>query len=275
MPDRPRDPLDAPAIGRRPGGLPDRPASPARPAAGPFDQHGFRGRLDWGEAGVRNLGPLVDLVVIVDVLSFSTAVSVAIEQGARVIPYRTRDEGAAAHARSVGAILASPNRRVSGPTLSPASLRALRADQTLVLPSPNGGACAVEAAAFGPMVVAGCLRNATAVGRLAAGHGGTVALIACGERWPDGTLRPAVEDLLGAGAILAALEATALSPEARLAAAGFRGLRGSLASAVADSASGRELAASGFASDVELASDLDATDLVPVLVNGAFAGGMG
>ncbi len=275
MPDRPRDPLDAPAIGRRPAAAQQRAAAPTRPEAGPFDQHGFRGRFDWGVAGVRQLAPSVDLVVIVDVLSFSTAVSIAIEQGARVVPYRDRDDGAAAHARTVGAILASPNRRATGPTLSPASLAALRRDQTLVLPSPNGGACAVEAAAFGAMVVAGCLRNATAVGRLVAGHGGNAAIIACGERWPDGSLRPAAEDLLGAGAILAAIDASALSPEARLAAAGFRGLRGSVASAVLDSASGRELIGAGFASDLELAGDLDATDLVPVLVDGAFAGGMG
>ena len=84
-----------------------------------------------------------------------------------------------------------------------------------------------------------------------------------------------MEDLLGAGAILAAMDAAALSPESRLAAAGFRGLRGSLASAMRDSASGRELVAAGFADDVELAADLDATDLVPVLVDGAFGGGMG
>ena len=275
MSDRPSDPrLNSPAIARR-GSTPLSPTALARPDEGAFDQHDFRGRLDWGLAGVRQLAPVVDLVVIVDVLSFSTAVSIAVDQGARVVPYRSRDEGAAAHARSIGAVLASPNRNTRGPTLSPASLTTLRPGQVVVLPSPNGGTCAVEAAESGTMVVIGCLRNATAVGRLIAGHGGSAAVIACGEAWPDRSLRPAVEDLLGAGAILAAMDAAALSPESRLAAAGFRGLRGSLASAMRDSASGRELVAAGFADDVELAADLDATDLVPVLVDGAFGGGMG
>ena len=125
------------------------------------------------------------------------------------------------------------------------------------------------------MIVAGCLRNAAAVGRLVADHGGAVGVVAAGETWPDGSLRPAVEDLIGAGAILAAIEPAALSPEANAAAAAFRGIRGKLSRILDESGSGRELAKAGFGADVELSADLDATDLVPVLVDGAFGGGMG
>nr|BFF19645.1 hypothetical protein GCM10025730_31660 [Promicromonospora thailandica] len=39
---------------------------------------------------------------------------------------------------------------------------------------------------------------------------------------------------------------------------------------VGGSASGRELLDSGFADDVTIATDLDATDVVPVLMDGAF-----
>ncbi|MDP9482370.1 MAG: 2-phosphosulfolactate phosphatase, partial [Chloroflexota bacterium] len=185
------------------------------------------------------------------------------------------DGSAAAHARAIGATLASPNRRTRGPTLSPASLTGLRSGELLVLPSPNGSICAVEAAAAGTMVVAGCLRNASAVGRLVEAHGGTAAIVPAGERWPDGSLRPCLEDLLGAGAILARLEPATLSPEARAAVGAFRSARSRLGRAVTDSASGRELLEQGFAADVALAAELDATDRVPVLVDGAFSGGMG
>ena len=109
-------------------------------------------------------------------------------------------------AERVGAVLAT-GRRAATPdhpwSLSPAALRAAPAPARLVLPSPNGSAIAA-AAPPGVTVVAGCLRNATAVGRRVA-RAGPVTVVPAGERWPDGSLRPALEDLLGAGAVVAAL----------------------------------------------------------------------
>ncbi|MHB8961088.1 MAG: hypothetical protein ACYDAN_15870 [Candidatus Limnocylindrales bacterium] len=63
---------------------------------------------------------------------------------------------------------------------------------------------------------------------------------------------------------------TTPSPEARLAAAAFERLRPDIARVLEDCASGRELLDRGFANDVELAAELDATGLVPVLRDGAF-----
>lgn len=235
-----------------------------------LDQHGFGARLEWGQAGVRLLAPLVDIVVIVDVLSFTTTCTVAAERGVAVYPYRFRDDGAREYARRVDAVLAA-HRGTDGPSLSPASLSSLARGDRLVLPSPNGATCSLLAADAGATVIAGSLRNASAVARFVRASGGRVAVVPAGEQWADGSLRPGVEDLLGAGAILAGLGGASLSPEARLAVTTFATVRNDVGSVLAACASGRELADRGYAADVELAAALDASDVVPVLRDGAFA----
>ncbi len=119
-------------------------------------------------------------------------------------------------------------------------------------------------------MVAGCLRNAGAVARLAVALGGTPAVIPAGEIWPDGSLRPVVEDLIGAGAILSAFGPDALSPEASAAVAAFRASRGDLRGALGSAASGRELIDGGLDDDIAIAAELDATDLVPELAGEGF-----
>lgn len=242
------------------------------------DQGAFTARFEWGEAGVQRLAPHADIVVIVDVLSFGTAVDVAVGRGAVVYPCRWRDARAEAFAAEVGAILAGSRSGQDddvGYSLSPASLLAISPGTRLVLPSPNGATLAQLAAGHGSLVLAGCLRNATAVGELAGRLGGTVAVIAAGERWVNagaltGSLRPAVEDLAGAGAILAALEADRPSPEAVAAMAAWRALAPDLAGVLAGCASGQELRERGFAQDVDLASRVDSSRSLPHLRDGAF-----
>jgi 2-phosphosulfolactate phosphatase len=101
-----------------------------------------------------------------------------------------------------------------------------------------------------------------------------VTVIACGERWPDGSLRPALEDLLGAGAILAGARGGA-SPEARAAVAAFRAAEADLPEILRQCASGRELRDKGREADVAYAARLNVSTVVPVLTDGVFgpAGG--
>lgn len=244
------------------------------------EQSGFAYRFDWGPNGLRALAPLVDVVVVVDVLRFCSAVSAAVESGAVVFPYRWADDGAAAFAAEHRAELAG-FREHGGLSLSPTDLLTIEADTRVVLPSPNGSAMAFAAREHGARhVLAGCLRNASATAAAArrlAAHG-SIAVIAAGERWhgATGPIRPAVEDLIGAGAILAALDpsaaatAPACSPEAAAARAAFVAARPRLRETLLAAASGRELAARGWDDDVDNCAALDVTDVAAVLEGDAF-----
>jgi 2-phosphosulfolactate phosphatase len=79
-----------------------------------------------------------------------------------------------------------------------------------------------------------------------------------------------VEDLIGAGAILAALGGTAIAPEALAAIGAFQAVRDDLRRALDDSVSGRELRDGGYAEDVALAAELDADAVAPLLDAGIF-----
>jgi 2-phosphosulfolactate phosphatase len=99
--------------------------------------------------------------------------------------------------------------------------------------------------------------------------GRPVGVVAAGERRPDGSLRPALEDLVGAGAVLHALGGRP-SPEARAAVAAFLAAAADLPATLAGCASGRELAARGQAADLRLAAEHDVSRVVPRLRDGAF-----
>lgn len=248
----------------------------------PYAQHDYGLRLEWGVEGVTTLAPDCAVLVVVDVMSFCTTVSVAIERGAAVLPLAWRDEATlrtAEAARPAGAVLAV-DRRERGWSLSPSSLRTLPAGATLALPSPNGATLSTTAAGLGCRVLAGCLRNVTAVATMASrlAGGGAIAVVPAGERWrlPDAPLRPAFEDLVGAGALadqLLELGHGPASPEARAAGAAFRAARrDGLAAALAGCASGRELEAEGFGADVALAAEYDVCDQSSLLRDGIFGG---
>jgi 2-phosphosulfolactate phosphatase len=226
------------------------------------EQPGFDVRFDWSAEGAALLTRACPVVVVVDVLRFTTAVEVAVARGAVVVPLPWPGRGSPpAPGGDAGPGLFS---------LSPASVLGVRAGTRVELASPNGATVSLAAAGGGAVVLAGCLRNASAVGVAARALGGPVGVVAAGERRGDGSLRPAVEDLVGAGAVLHAAGGRP-SPEARAAVAAFLDAAADLPGLLAGCVSGRELAARGHAADLALAAAHDVSTAVPRLAGGAFA----
>ena len=217
----------------------------------PFDQSTYQVRLEWGVDGLDRLAP-ADVVVVVDVLRFSSTVADAVASGS-----------------------------------------AVSLDDARVW-SRNGAAVAARAGEA--VVLVGSLRNASAVARAIATLQDrnqartSVNVIAAGEADADGAVRFAVEDHLGAGAIVAALTDLGIdhtAPDAAVAATraasaeAYRALKRALRHMVSASGSARELAEGVAATDrlrasgvvpttPSSAAELDALDVVPVLRDGVF-----
>ena len=111
-------------------------------------QRDFGIRLGWGVNAVRGFAADCAVVVIVDVLCFSTTVEVAVSRGATILPHRMGDDSAAGYAAERDASLAvgrgeeTPDRPFS---LSPVSMEAAGQGDRVVLPSPNGATLCIAA----------------------------------------------------------------------------------------------------------------------------------
>ena len=230
-------------------------------------------RAEWGVRGLRDLIPETSVFIVVDVLSFSTAVDVACAARASVLPFPFGDPTRAlAEAERHGCLLAGRRRDPESIySLSPPTLRKLPAGSRLLLPSPNGST--ISFAAEGKPVLAGCFRNARAVAHKAMeiADGGVISVIPAGEHWPDSGLRPAIEDMLGAGCILSELNGQ-MDAEAQTLQTVYMAARSNLAELVQTSRSGRELDAMGFPQDVAAALEQEVSDIAPLLTDGIFRG---
>jgi 2-phosphosulfolactate phosphatase len=205
----------------------------------PYDQQRYQVRLEWGALGLGRLAP-ADVVVVVDVLRFSTMVTDAVAAGERVL----LDDDA--HAVSING--------------APAAGRAAE-DDALVLLGCLRNASAVAAAIADEQDGRGARTS--------------VSIIAAGERIGSDHMSPVrfVEDLLGAGAIIDALGEHGIdhtSPEAAAAVEAYRGLGGGVRHLIGASGSGQELLARGEQDDVVRAAEVDAETAVPVLDGGWF-----
>ncbi|MGB7340726.1 MAG: 2-phosphosulfolactate phosphatase [Phototrophicaceae bacterium] len=232
-------------------------------------QNNFNIRCEWGERGIDTLITDSDSIIIVDVLSFSTCVAVAVDNQAIVYPFYSTEMTASDYADKNKALLATKDRNTSAYTLSPTSLMTIPAKTRIVLPSPNGSLLSTITGTI--PTFAGCLRNAKRVAQAASQFGKRVSVIPAGERWfeMDFSLRPSMEDWIGAGAIIYYLSGEK-SIEAQAAEYSFRQFRNDLHGCFQKIGSGIELIEKGFAEDVRLASDLNISDSAPFLQNSAY-----
>ncbi len=237
-------------------------------------QNSYRCWLDWGRHGTQQAVERGDVLVIVDVLSFSTAATTAVYYGGIIYPC-TEDEDASAFAQRIGGE-AAVHRRRDVPekgcfSLSPSTFVDIESGTRVVLASPNGATCSHYARQV-PYLFVGALVNAqavaVAVSQVVEEQQLNVTVIACGERWrtptEDGTLRVAIEDYLGAGAILSYLQLEK-SPEARVCEGAFLHVRNDLANVLWECESGRELREKGFGGDVQHATKLNMYDVAPIM----------
>jgi len=234
-----------------------------------------RVRLAWGRRGARDAAERGDILVVVDTLRFSTAAATAVHHGALIYPCATEEALYNALAQRVGGEVAL--HHAAAPTLtrfslSPRSFLTVELGVRVVLPSPNGSTCA-QYGSRAPALFVGTLINAQAVAGavsylLNGARHLNVTVLACGERWrtPDeeGALRFAVEDYLGAGAILSALPFSQ-AMEAQVCMTTFRAMRDQVDTALWECESGQELRGKGLGEDVRFAAQLNVYDTAPIL----------
>lgn len=161
-------------------------------------------------------------------------------------------------------------------SLSPITYINMPPKTKVILSSPNGATCSRLAEQVSYVFI-GALLNAKAMGEavstLISKTNQTVTVLACGERWlddhEDGPLRFAVEDYLGAGAILSHINLEK-SPEAQVCESAFLHSRDRIEQIIRECGGGIELRDKGFGADVKHTAQLNQYDVVPYLQKGQF-----
>lgn len=241
-----------------------------------FSQDPYQVRFEWGPDGAERAADRGDMVVIVDTLSFSSTVATAVMNGAIIYPLPPGQKAEDAAAK-YSAEIAVRRREVPHKgrfSLSPKTMEQATAGQKIILPSPNGANCTGRASKA-PVLVAASLVNSRATGVWIRGQlsdrGIAVTVIAAGERWPESGLgtRFAIEDYLGAGAIIAEINGDN-SPEAEICRNAFTASQKNIAEIIFDCVSGRELRQMGFGGDVNYCAQKDIISVVPLLINNGY-----
>jgi len=236
-------------------------------------------KLDWGIDGVRFALKEGSIVVIVDTLRFSTAVTTAVAHGFTIYPVADRKSGEAL-ARSLGAEMSGRPGEAKY-TISPLTYLNPQAGSLpeIVLYSPNGAACATLARDSDTVYI-GCFLNARAVAGIlsskAVEQGRDVTVVAAGEQraietgerivYDKEAAYPvfAIEDYLASGAIISHTE-LGRSAEADLCAMAFHAAQDRIDDLLDRSFSGRYLIENGLEEDIIHAVRHDIYDVVPIV----------
>jgi 2-phosphosulfolactate phosphatase len=211
------------------------------------------------------------VVVVFDVLRATTTIAAALAAGVKEIrvfgDLREAQGAAALHADAAGRVLCGEANCLPPPGFdlgnSPGAFSPdLHTGRTVYMSTTNGTR-AIVAARAAPVVLAGALVNASAVAGAVAGHwpGTAVSLLCAGT---GGAV--AMEDVLGAGAVMDALSTvsnvTPASDVALMALRLFRSTRSDLRTVLAESRGGRNVIAAGLGPDIDFAARLNALDVV-------------
>lgn len=201
-------------------------------------------------------------VVVFDVLRATTTMTAALAAGVReirIFPDTGSARQAAAQAGDPRCLLCGEEQclRPEGFDLgnSPGAFTREYADRTLFMSTTNGTR-AILAAEPAKLLLVGALVNAAAVARALVEAGLDATLLCAGTNG-----RIAMEDVIGAGAVVADLERTAmpasLSDSARIAHRLFESARNDLPRVLAEGDGGRNVVAAGLGADIDFAASLD------------------
>jgi len=221
-----------------------------------------------GPQGLRQAHRNHDIIVIVDVLRFSSAVTTAIANRFEIIPAapleaarRMAEEGGLALAGSTG------QARYS---LSPIDYLNPSEPETVVLFSPNAAHCAAQVDG-GPAFI-GCFLNARAVARItermSREEGRNIVLMAAGERLEEEHGRRfAIEDYLACGMILSE-SGMDMTAEAEMCQRCYEACKMDFAELVKGGQSGQSITARGLAFDLSHCLQRNIYEVVPLLAGG-------
>lgn len=206
-------------------------------------------------------------MVVFDVLRATTTLAAALAAGVSEIRvFGSLDGAARAAAAHVGPRILCGEENCLPPAgfdlgNSPGAFRReLHAGQVAYMSTTNGTR-AMVAARSARTLLAGAIVNASAVARAVAATGDDVTLLCAGT---GGEV--AMEDLLGAGAVIAALDRlTPFRPDSDAALVArrlFQAAVPELRAALTETRGGRNVIAAGLVPDIDFAARLDALDVV-------------